>query len=147
MSQQLDSSDVQVVEPAALETKMLEKEVAASSTPAAIGNPEDLAAAFFKQNYPRVKRLLGTLSRRGVERAVMCAAAYPLVPAGYKWQSEEERELAWALEQMIACKALMIESTKLNKLNSVEELEKLNKQSLTKGENTNGPTTDQIETK
>jgi hypothetical protein len=124
------------VDPALLEEKMIEKEKI-DSVPAQIGNPEDLAAAFFRQNYPRVKALLGKLSKRGIERAVMCAAAYPLVPEGYKWRSEEERQLAWSLEQMIACKALMIESVKLQKMTSTEDLEKQNELSLDKGADTN----------
>lgn len=128
------------VDPAALEAKMVEKESIqppGQVSPAAIGAPEDLAAAFFRQNYPRVRALLSKLSKRAIERAVMCAAAYPLVPKGYKWQSEDERQLAWALEQMIACKAMMIEASKLTKLAQAEELEKNNNLTLNKGEESN----------
>lgn len=121
------------VNPAELEEAMLTNDKA-------MGTPADIAAVFFQRNYPRLKYLLGHLSRRSLERAVICAAAFPLVPEGLKPKNKEESELAWVLEQMISCKVTMISQMELHKLNNVEELEAKNKnnESLTKGEEVNG---------
>lgn len=133
------TQELQTIDPGFLEQKMLEKE--ADSAPVApesmsqFGNPEDIAAAFFKQNFPRVKGLLAKLSKRGIQRAVICAAAYPLVPDGYKPKDEDEHKLAWALEQMIACKSMMIEATKLHKIESINDIKPVDESlSLTKGD-------------
>ncbi len=118
------------VEPAALEAAMIRNDEA-------MGTPADIAAAFFQRNYPRIKHLLKVMSRRSIERSVICAASYPLVPDGYKPKNQQESELAWVIEQMVACKVTMIEQMKLHKLNNTEELENEESTSLIKGEKEN----------
>lgn len=123
---------IQELDAALVESEMLKKEDASKAQP--IGNPEDLAAVFFQRNYPRMRGLVKNMSRRGMERALICAAAFPLVPKEMKPQSREEHELAWVLEQMVACKAMMIEATKLHKMNAAEESQVEQELSLNKGE-------------
>lgn len=126
---------LQQVDPSVLEQKMLEKHEGAE----AAGSPADIAAVFFQRNYPRMKTLMANMSKRGIERSMICAAAYPLVPKDLKPQNKEEHELAWVLEQMVTCKVLMIEQMKLDKLNSVDELKTEENLTLEKGkEQTNG---------
>lgn len=124
------ASEIQKVNPELLENAMIEKEKQQQNP---MGNPEDLAAAFFQKNFPRIKYLMKNLSKRAIERAVVCASAYPLVPGGYKPKDKAETELAWAIEQMVACKVMMIEAMKLQKLESIDQLTE-NNESLTKGE-------------
>lgn len=120
------------IDPSELELAMVNKD-------GQMGTPADIAAVFFQRNYPRIRHLLTSLSRRSLERAVLCAAAYPLVPENIKPRSKEENELAWVLEQMIGCKITMIEQMKLHKLNSIDELTKVDdNESLTKGVQENG---------
>lgn len=115
------------VNPQSLEEAMLSKDQS-------MGTPADIAAAFFKMNYPRLKGLLGTLSRRQVERAVICAAAYPLVPEGYAPRSKEEHQLARSIEQMVLTKMIMEEQVKLTKIDGAQKLEEQNNETIIKGE-------------
>ncbi len=126
--------EISVYSPEVLEQKMLEKNEQSSG----IGNPEDLAAAFFKQNYPRLKNIVNNISRNGLERAVICAAAYPLVPDGYKVKTDDEKFLSHVLEQMVYSKIMMVEVAKLQKIEQAQDLEKMNELTITKGENNNG---------
>ena len=119
-----------VVDPASLEAALLSKD-------STMGTPADIAAAFFQMNLPRLKSLLTTLSRRQVERAIICAAAYPHVPEGYQPRSREETQLARSIEQMVACKILMEEQVKVEKVDKAQKEVQTENETLIKGE-TNG---------
>ena len=120
------------VDPETLEAALLSKD-------SSMGTPADIAAAFFKMNLPRLKTLLDTLSSREIKRAVICAAAYPLVPKDYKPRSQQESQLARSIEQMVACKVLMEEQVKLEKIDKAQKTEDTNNElSLIKGDQNNG---------
>lgn len=71
-------------------------------------SPEDIAAAYFTRAFPRMKQLVMDMSKKELQRVIICAAAYPLTPAGFSIRSEREGMLAHDLEHMVMSKSVMI---------------------------------------
>jgi len=98
-------------------------------TPGSIGNPEDIAAAFFKKEKPHLKLLLTKMSAKQLRRFVMNVAAFPLVDPGDLPKTPEEKQAAYIFSEMTLNKSLMILAAEMKKAEeAIKQKEKVNEE-------------------
>jgi hypothetical protein len=94
----------QVVNPASLEEKMVEKALAEDPT----GTPADKAAAFFQRSVGDLKVHIDRMSLRGLKRMILYQATYPFLGKEYKLKvGSPEYKAAYRFNEMITQKVLM----------------------------------------
>lgn len=69
--------------------------------------PEDVAAAFFKLNSNKLELLLDKLSAKQLRRVIFNACAYPFVDVKYNPRTDEERQTAYVVHEMMLNKTIM----------------------------------------
>lgn len=84
--------------------------------------PEDIAAAFFKLEYPRFKAMLDTLSRNELERLCLNLAGGELVPIQNQLKSEKEKTAYYIADQMIFNRVIMRLSYEMQKAQEAEQI-------------------------
>lgn len=84
-------------------------------TPGGIGNPEDIAAAFFMKEKPRLKFLLKNLSAKQLRRVIMNVASFPLTDPGDLPKTKEEKDVAYIFSEMTLNKSVMILTKEMQK--------------------------------
>lgn len=104
-------------------------------------NPEDVAAAFFKMEQPKFKKLIESLSHRQLKRLVFQLVSGPLVQQQYVATSEEEKRAYYLGDQMIYNRMIMQLSMEMQKAEEAVQKEKQNLEETNKlieGEKVNG---------
>lgn len=86
------------VEVPATEGKVTQQEV---------HQPEDIAAAFFKLNQAKLERQLSNLSSKQLRRVIFNACSYPFVDKEYKPRTEEEKQVAYVIHELMLNKTIM----------------------------------------
>lgn len=69
--------------------------------------PEDMAAVFFRMQAPRFKALLERMAPYQIRSAILNAVVYPLIDTGYNPESQEEREFAYLIHELMLNKVVM----------------------------------------
>lgn len=85
--------------------------------------PEDIAAAFFKKEKPRLRGLLMNMSAKQIRRFVMHVAAFPMHDAGDNPKTDAERRAAYLFNEMVTNKTLMILSLEMQKVDEAQKAE------------------------
>lgn len=105
-------------------------------------NPEDLAAAFFKLEYPKFVAMLNCLSMNELIRLCINLAGNEFVPDKNKLKTEKEKKAYYIGNQMVHNRAIMQLSFEMEKAEEAYKREqenlKIEEQNLNKGENENG---------
>lgn len=109
--------------------------------------PEDIAAAFFKLEYPRFRNNLNLLSHRALQRVLTRVVAGPLAHFHYEGTSEIENGMVYLCNEMIRNVVIMQLHTEMQKAEETIAKELQNKENsanlseeTNKGEN-NGSST------
>lgn len=84
-------------------------------TPGELGNPEDLAAAFFMKEKPRLKFLLKNLSAKQLRRVIMYVASHPLTDPGDMPRTKDEKDAAYIFSEMSLNKSVLVLSAEMQK--------------------------------
>lgn len=84
--------------------------------------PEDIAAAFFKLEYPRFKAMLDTLSRNELERLCLNLAGGELVPIQNQLKSEKEKTAYYLGAQMAQNRMIMQLAFEMQKAQEAEQI-------------------------
>ena len=101
-------------------------------------SPEDVAAAFFALEMPRLRAAILTMSQKQLRRFLFNLVAYPLVPEGAEMKTDLEKSAYYLAEQMISNKTMMQLHAEMQraenaqKLLEQQKLEKDNENSLEK---------------
>lgn len=69
--------------------------------------PEDVAAAFFRMEKAKFQMLLSKMAPYQLRRAVMNAVSYPFVDEEYNPESEEEKQFAYLVHELMLNKSIM----------------------------------------
>ena len=69
--------------------------------------PEDMAAAFFRMQKPRLLMLIEKLSAKQMRRILVNACSYPFVDRAYEPKNETERAVAFLANEMVVNKTIM----------------------------------------
>lgn len=95
--------------------------------------PEDVAAAFFRMERPRLQALLSQMSAKQMRRVMLYVCSYPFVDGVYRPKDNEEK-VAVILDRMLYNKAIMQLSWEIKKVDESNAKENQNKE----GEASNG---------
>lgn len=98
--------------------------------------PEDIAAAFFKLEYPRFKAMLDVLSRNELERLCLNLVGGALVPVQNQLKSDKEKTTYYLGAQMAENLVIMRLALEMKRAEEAERLlaEKENNKEETKTE-------------
>lgn len=108
--------------------------------------PEDIAAAFFKLNKAKLERLIANLSAKQMRRVIMNACSYPFVDKEYLPRTQEEKQTAYTVSEMMLNKTIMTLSFEMQQAEkamaqqetSVQNTENNVELNVTSEEKTNG---------
>lgn len=138
MSEQQVAEEIQAVNPASLEEKMVEKALAEDPT----GTPADKAAAFFQRSVDDLKIHIEPMSKRALKRMILYQATFPFLGKEYTLKKgSPEYKAAYRFNEMITQKVLMqlqFEHEKAMKAMEDGKSESNNQLTLNKGETDNG---------
>lgn len=135
--QQVTTEEVQVINPALAEEKMVEKALAEDPS----GTPADKAAAFFQKSVGDLKHHIDQMSLRALKRMVLYQATYPFLGKEYTLKKgSAEFKAAYRFNEMITQKVLMQLQYEHEKAMKAMEDGKVqdNQLTLNKGETENG---------
>lgn len=76
--------------------------------------PEDIAAAFFKLNKAKLERQLSQLSAKQLRRVIFNSCSYPFVDKEYKPRTDEEKQVAYTVSEMMLNRTIMQLSFEMN---------------------------------
>lgn len=91
-------------------------------------SPEDIAAAFFRLEYPRFKGMLNILSRNELERLCLNLAGGHLVPVQNQLKSEKEKSAYYLGAQMAENLVIMRLSAEMEKAENAQRILQENKE-------------------
>lgn len=69
--------------------------------------PEDLAATFFAMQAPKLDNLLNNMSAKQMRRVLFNAVSYPLVDRKYHPRTQEEKDVAYLVGEMVLNRTIM----------------------------------------
>jgi hypothetical protein len=69
--------------------------------------PEDLAAAFFRLQGPRLKELLSKLNAKQLRRVVLNACSYPFTEKAYNPRTQTEKQTLYLIHEMVLNRSIM----------------------------------------
>ena len=69
--------------------------------------PEDLAAAFFRLQGPRLKELLVKLNAKQLRRVVINACSYPFTEKEYNPRTPNEKQALYLIHEMVLNRSIM----------------------------------------
>lgn len=69
--------------------------------------PEDVAAVFFRMQAPKFRELLTKMAPYQLRRAILNAVVYPLIDTQYDPETEEERQFAYLVHELMLNKTIM----------------------------------------
>ena len=126
----------QVVSPAILEEKMVEK--ALNEDPS--GTPADKAAAFFQKSAAELQGLINGMSLRELKRMVMHVSTYPFLGKEYKVKPGTiEYKATYRFSEMMWHKTIMqLQFEQEKAVKEMEQDKNSNNESLKKGDTDNG---------
>lgn len=103
-------------------------------------SPEDIAAAYFSLNQPKLKKAIDQMSLRQIRRLFWNLASYPFVPEEQKLKSDEEKSAFYVANEMISNKTIMLLHYEMQKVEEAQRKEQELKQNevTTNEESENG---------
>jgi hypothetical protein len=85
--------------------------------------PEDVAAAFFQREKPRLKGLLSNMSSKQIRRFVMHVVSYPMCDAGDMPVTDNEKRAAYLFAEMMTNKTIMQLTLEMQKVDEAQKIE------------------------
>jgi hypothetical protein len=67
----------------------------------------DIAASFFSMQAPRLDKLLNKMSAKQLRRLIFNASSYPLVDRKYNPKTQDERDAAYLIAEMVLNRSIM----------------------------------------